>query len=146
MIRPYKDTDCEAVLELWLLASADAHRFAGEGFWLARAGDMRDKYLPLSETWVWVDERADGRVAGFLCLSDHTVEALFVHPDRQGEGIGRQLLDRAKSLRGNLSLCVYELNVRARRFYEREGFVCTETRTDPLSGLAERVMEYRPRK
>ena len=39
-----------------------------------------------------------------------------------GRGLGKALLDHAKTLTETLSLWTFDANVRAQRFYEREGF------------------------
>jgi GNAT superfamily N-acetyltransferase len=62
-------------------------------------------------------------VVALLALSDAMVEQLYVRPDRIGHGIGRRLLDLAKRQRpGGLELYCFTTNVRARRFYEHNGF------------------------
>ncbi|KIC42444.1 GNAT family acetyltransferase [Ruegeria sp. ANG-R] len=48
---------------------------------------------------------------------------------RTGQGVGKQLLDKAKDGRDYLRLTTHVPNVRAQRFYRREGFV--ETGTEP---------------
>ena len=56
------------------------------------------------------------------------VDDLFVHPSAQGEGIGSLLLKHAEAFVAKqssdvLNLCVLEVDVRARNFYHRHGFV-----------------------
>ena len=67
----------------------------------------------------------NGAVVGYLTMSgEGSVPALYLEPEARGRGIGKALLDRAKALsRGKVELTVFEPNVAARRFYEREGFV-----------------------
>ncbi|CUH67603.1 putative N-acetyltransferase YjaB [Thalassovita gelatinovora] len=75
--------------------------------------------------WVTVAERA-GRVIGFLARDGAEICALYLHPDHSGQGIGKMLLDRAKSQSDRLWLWVFQANTGARRFYAREGFVETD--------------------
>ncbi|TGE25593.1 GNAT family N-acetyltransferase [Hymenobacter aquaticus] len=44
----------------------------------------------------WLCETAEGTVVGFAIadLQDHSVWALFVHPDHEGQGIGKHLHDQ----------------------------------------------------
>jgi GNAT superfamily N-acetyltransferase len=51
-----------------------------------------------------------------------------VTPDRLGEGIGRRLLEHAKEHAGTdgLQLWTFQVNDRARHFYERNGFTVAE--------------------
>ena len=49
-------------------------------------------------------------------------------PRRRARGLGLQLLEKAKEAYAELSLWTFQQNLRARRFYERHGFVAvTET-------------------
>jgi chorismate mutase/GNAT superfamily N-acetyltransferase len=86
-------------------------------------------------TQVWLAEQQpaadrEPRTVGLLVLEDDWVHSLYVAPDLTGQGIGTVLLELAKSLRPDgLGLWVFDSNVRARRFYERHGFVVLR-RTD----------------
>ncbi len=90
-------------------------------------GWVRDRLVPAMETWVAVDAtEATGsteRVVGFMTIEPGWLEQLYVDPDRLGEGIGRRLLDLAKQREAaGLLLWTFQVNGRARRFYERNGF------------------------
>jgi GNAT superfamily N-acetyltransferase len=82
---------------------------------------IRDVMVPIHESWVALD---DGRVVGWLALGPGELDQLYVAPDRLGERIGRRLLDVAKERSPDgLRLYTFQVNTRARRFYERNGFV-----------------------
>ena len=49
MIRPYHANDANAVLDIWLTASLQAHAFIAESFWRDQLAAMRDIY-PVSYT------------------------------------------------------------------------------------------------
>jgi GNAT superfamily N-acetyltransferase len=81
---------------------------------------IRDTVIADQETWV---AEQDARVVGLLVVAPGWIEQLYVAPDHLGEGIGRALLDHAKARSPNgLSLYTFQVNARARRFYERNGF------------------------
>jgi GNAT superfamily N-acetyltransferase len=75
---------------------------------------------------VWVAEE-DGKLLGFLGIEHSTnlaapvLERLYVDPAEQNRGVGSALLAKAKALRPELYLWVFQKNP-ARRLYERNGF------------------------
>jgi GNAT superfamily N-acetyltransferase len=73
------------------------------------------------ETWVADDA---GRVVAMMVLEDDGIDQLYVDPGWHGRGIGSRLVAIAKEERpGGLMLYTFQVNERARRFYERHGFV-----------------------
>lgn len=139
MIRPYHPTDSDAVLDLWLRASILAHDFVPESFWREQLPAMRELYLPQAETLV-LEEK--GQVLGFASLHEQRLAALFVSPDAQGRGLGRRLLDDAKSRRDSLELGVYRANARAVAFYRAGGFVTVNETRDPHTSQPELTMRW----
>ena len=74
--------------------------------------------------WVATDGEA---VIAMMFLKPGWIDQLYVAPDRLGEGIGRRLLDVAKERSTvDLELWTFQVNARARRFYERNGFEAVE--------------------
>ena len=61
----------------------------------------------------------DGRVVGSLVRDGDHVEALAVHPDRRGSGVGRALVERALADTGRLTAA---FRAEIRPFYESLGF------------------------
>jgi chorismate mutase/GNAT superfamily N-acetyltransferase len=106
-------------------------------FWSARQASqpaIPPPARPREDVPRWMLERvADGEVwlaedgsrpVGLLVLEGDWLHSLYVAPGRTGQGIGSALLDLAKTLRPRgLGLWVFVANERARRFYERHGFV-----------------------
>ena len=103
--------------------------------------------FPECELWVGVDE-GQGSVVGLMVLGPQWLEHLYVDPGHTGRGVGTDLLSHAKALRpGGLQLWTFASNGRARRFYERHGFVATEE-TDGSGneeGAADVMYVWRPR-
>ena len=78
--------------------------------------------------------RDGGRVVGFACLVGEGEEAaLFVAPERQGEGTSK----------GMLTVGAYEENAHARAFYRRGGFEEIGSREDELTGSREYWTEWK---
>lgn len=137
MLRKAKDDEYEHMVSIWLAASILAHDGVAPDFWCSQRQDMKKKYLPSAENWVYV---RDDTVLGFFSLQQNVLAALFVDPDHQGEGIGSALLEHAKSLESRLELSVYSMNSRAVAFYERHGFRTMDERFDDMTGQWEKVM------
>ncbi len=129
----------EDVLHIWLEASIRAHRFVGKEFWESRVDDMRETYIPNSDTYVFSE---NGTIRGFFSLHADSLAAMFVAPDAQGKGIGQQLMSKAKSLRKKLSLTVYRENEQGIRFYRKCGFKAIKESADEHTGHIEILMEY----
>jgi putative acetyltransferase len=76
---------------------------------------------------VWLAEDGEGPV-GYIAFRSDFIEHLFIQPEAQSAGLGPRLLEVAKQASAELSLWTFQQNERARRFYERHGFVAvTET-------------------
>ncbi|GAA0680579.1 N-acetyltransferase [Marinobacterium maritimum] len=137
MIRPRKDSDIEAILDIWLKASIKAHDFVAPEFWQAQVENMRTLYIPASETFVF---EQDSGVVGFYSLHEDTLAAIFVRPERQGQGIGKQLLNHAKAQRPTLTLSVYSENEASYRFYLSQGFQVVSEQIDEHTGHPQYTM------
>lgn len=129
-IRRYRETDEDAVVDLWSRAVRQAHPFLpGEGG--ERARTLREVHLVRADNWV---AERDGVVVGLLGLMGAEVGGLFVDPAAQGRGIGRALIEHAAALHGALTLEVFARNDRARRFYDHLGFTERSRRPDEETG------------
>ncbi|TVU59750.1 N-acetyltransferase [Vibrio atlanticus] len=137
MIREYIPTDIEAVLDIWLTASIKAHDFVAPEFWESQVGNMRDIYLPASKTYVF---EVDGGVRGFYSLYEGILAAIFVSPEHQGSGIGKQLMQHAKLECPTLSLSVYKENQATIQFYLSQGFSIVSEQVDEHTGHQEYTM------
>ncbi|MFI4935816.1 MAG: GNAT family N-acetyltransferase [Caulobacterales bacterium] len=84
-----------------------------------------------AQFWLAEDEPGEGgagEALGYIAFRPDFIEHLFIRPDAQGQGIGPRLLEKAREGAAELSLWTFQQNLRARRFYERHGFVVvTET-------------------
>jgi GNAT superfamily N-acetyltransferase len=80
---------------------------------------------------------ADGQILGIAAIygPQNFLHSLYVR--ERGHGVGKLLLDHVRSLADQpLALKVQAPNLRARAFYAREGFVCTEGGEDLETGVA----------
>jgi len=119
-IRPYLKQDKEEVIELWFRSTVTGQSFLPKEFWESVKPLLREKYIPIAETWI---AEQDGKILGFISLLDHLIGGLFVDLSSQGKGIGGALIRHAQEIRTQpLSVEVFEKNERARRFYKKCGF------------------------
>lgn len=140
MIRNYKESDLEEMVRLWYKASITAHTFVPASFWAAQRNDMKEKYLPLAENFVFEEE---GQIKGFISFVGDKICALFVAPEAQGQGIGKHLLKHAKKLRLDLELKVYKKNKKAFNFYKKSGFKVVREEIDEYTECVQFLMEWR---
>ena len=131
MIREYQKGDVDAVIDIWLDASLRAHDFVEPAFWASQVESMRTSYLPAAENYVYELEE---KVVGFYSLHDNNLAAIFVKPELQGQGIGKQLLSHAKRQRPLLTLAVYKENQPSYQFYLSQGFVLLSEQVDEHTG------------
>ncbi len=117
-LRKARTTDAGTIGEI-------LHRFQIDTPWMpelhtgaetiAFCGDLIDR------GWVTVVE-IDGQVLGFLARNENEVHCLYLAAAATRQGLGKLLLDEAKSASAQLGLWTFQANEGAQRFYLREGF------------------------
>ncbi|WP_312920473.1 acetyltransferase [Stutzerimonas nitrititolerans] len=130
IIRQATNADHPLLLNIWQRSVRATHHFLQESDIQELLPQLRDNYLPAVELWVAVD--TEDSPLGFIGLNENHVEMLFIEPDLRGKGIGRALLDHARSSRQQMSVDVNEQNPEAVGFYLHYGFV--QTGRSPLDG------------
>lgn len=81
---------------------------------------VRNQYL--FNVKLFIVRNAQGRIAAFMGLSDDTLEMLFVLPEEQGHGYGKELVNYALSGCNVRKVDVNEDNQLAYRFYLHMGY------------------------
>ena len=130
MIRPAMPADREAIEAIVAAAYAPYVERIGK-----KPGPMLDDYAALIAAGVvTVDEDAAGQLAGLIVLlpkNDHLLlDNIAIHPGRQGQGLGRRLIDFAEAearRRGyrEIRLYTHETMTENIALYTRRGFVET---------------------
>ncbi len=141
MVRKFREMDLTAVMEIWLDANRKAHSFIAPTYWMEHY-DMVKEMLPHTEVYVH-ENHAAGQVDGFIGLNGDYIEGIFVAESLRSKGIGKELLDFAKSIKPGMSLRVYQKNVRAISFYQREQFLIQSESMDDAVNEKEFVMAWR---
>lgn len=138
IVRPARREDAAAIADVHVLTwqAAYEHVFGEER--LAGIGERRraqwEEWLADQQPrWQVLVAEVAGRVVGFASVGESRDEAgkgelaaIYVLPDAWGSGAGSALMASAlEELRGysSATLWVLEDNPRARRFYEREGWI-----------------------
>lgn len=130
-IRPYKNSDLDAVLSSWERATRLAHPFMTDEFIAQERKNVAEMYLPNTDTWV---VELDEEVKGFIALMGNEVGAIFLQPECHGKGVGKALMDQAQKLHGDLEVEVFKENSIGREFYSRYGFEHLEEKLHEPTG------------
>lgn len=140
MIRTYREGDLPAVMGIWLDTNVKAHNFISKEYWTSNY-EMVQEILPKAEIYVYEDD-ATNLIDGFIGFTDRYIEGLFVKETAQSKGIGKQLLDYVKGIKSNMSLSVYQKNIRAVHFYQREQFLIQSENIDDNTNEKELIMTW----
>ena len=135
MIRKFESRDLDAVMQIWLHGNLDAHAFIPADFWTDHFEMVRD-ILPQAELYVHENE-ATRQIDGFIGLTENHIEGIFVAKAARSKGVGKSLLEYAKSCKPYLTLSVYQKNERALAFYRREKFVVQSEGIDEVTNEAD---------
>ncbi len=135
MIRKFETRDLDTVMQICLHGNLDTHAFIAASFWTEHFEMVRDM-LPQAELYVHEDENTR-QIDGVIGLTENHIEGIFVAKAARSKGIGRALLDYAKSRKPRLDLSVYQKNERALAFYRREQFTVQSEGIDEDTNEAE---------
>ncbi|WP_424600291.1 GNAT family N-acetyltransferase [Bradyrhizobium sp.] len=142
-LRPYRAEDEDAAIALWLKTWQQAYPSidfsARLPWWRER---WRNELVPNAA--IIVAEEADAML-GFVTIdAKGYLDQLVVVPDRWGSALAERLVNEAKRLSPDrITLLVNTDNVRAIRFYERNGFVHAGEDVNPTSGRPVLRMEWK---
>lgn len=143
MIRKLRESDLSAIMKIWLDTNIKSHNFVSKEYWTSNY-EMVKEILPKSEIYVY-EEDDTNLIDGFIGLMDSYLAGLFVKDTAQSKGIGKQLLDYAKSIKSEMTLSVYQKNIRAVHFYQREQFQIQSENIDDNTNEKEFIMIWRDR-
>jgi putative acetyltransferase len=142
-LRPYQPSDEDAAIALWQETWQQAYPsidFSERVPWWRER--WRGELVPNAA--IIVAEQADALV-GFVTIDTKGyLDQLVVAPDHWGPALAGRLLNEAKRLSPDLiTLLVNTDNIRAIRFYERNGFVHAGDDVNPTSGRPVARMEWK---
>jgi ribosomal protein S18 acetylase RimI-like enzyme len=139
-IRPARTDEYDEIARVWMESWVSTGLAESSNFLLAQ---LRARVpLEIAKGWTLYVVDDNGRFAAMLALHlpDTYLDQLFVAPEYQGQGLGRQLLAFTRQqMPDEIWLrCVRE-NEKAWHWYEREGFVFEKEAVEPMTGF---VMKY----
>ena len=144
-LRPYRDADEAAAIELWRrtwqIAYPKLDFNARLEWWRAR---WRTELVP--HATITVAER-EGTMVGFVTVEPATgyLDQIVVAPEHWGAHIADDLVAQAKRIApAGVTLHVNVDNTRAIRFYEKQGFAIAGEEKNPRSGAPIYRMTWRP--
>lgn len=107
------------ITEVWEASVRATHTFLTEEDIQYYKPLILNEYLKAVNLFCIFD---NGAIAGFIGLSEDTIEMLFIRPDYRGKGVGKLLLDFAIKEHNVFKVDVNEQNEQAVGFYEYLGF------------------------
>jgi putative acetyltransferase len=142
-LRPYRAEDEDAAIALWLETWRQAYPeidFAARVDWWRER--WRGELVPNAA--IMVAEQAAALI-GFVTIDRNGyLDQLVVAPGHWGSELGNALVAEAKRLSPDrITLLVNADNMRAIRFYQRNGFVDAGDDVNPTSGRAVRRMAWK---
>src|SRR5699024_4669601 len=138
MIRAYKENDIDILIDIWYKSSLQAHDFIYSGYWESQIEEMKEKYIPMSETHVITNQT---KITGFTSIVERYLAAFYIDVTYKNNGARKEILKIKKRRRNKIRLKVYKENLSAVRFYEKNGFIIKEELTDEQTNKQEYLME-----
>lgn len=117
MIREYKKTDLDKIMQLWLEGNIQAHNFIDPEFFKQNYEFVK-MLIPMSTIYV---QDLNG-VKGFIGLTENYISGLFVDEEFRRQGTGKALVNKAKQRYNELVVHVYKQNSTAINFYLSQNF------------------------
>jgi putative acetyltransferase len=121
--------DLDRLYNIWYASVLATHNFVSPTDLDEICVQVKNSYLPNTTLLVAMDR--DGQLAGFMGMSGHEIESLFIHPAFRGCGLGRAFIAEAAAHSSHLEVAVNAQNAQAAAFYGAVGFtVCGSSPTD----------------
>lgn len=118
MIRKLQKADIKTVANIWLDTNIKTHNFISEQYWKDNFETVKEM-LSQAEVYIYKDKN---KIQGFVGLDNKYIAGIFICSEMQSNGIGKQLINFVKGIKNQLSLNVYQKNIGAVKFYQRENF------------------------
>lgn len=139
MIREFKESDIDKIMDIWLNVNIEVHNFIDADYWKSNF-EMVKVMMYNAEIYVYENNNI---ISGFIGLIDNYIAGVFVDSNFRSQGIGKALIDYVKNIKNKITLNVYDKNIRAIDFYKREGFKALTKNIDDATGEREYEMLWK---
>src|SRR5699024_5699551 len=105
MIRAYKENDIDILIDIWYKSSLQAHDFIYSGYWESQIEEMKEKYIPMSETHVIIKQI---KIIGVNTRVENYLATLYIYIANQNNGARKKLLNYEKRRKNKIRLNMYK--------------------------------------
>ncbi|RYY75377.1 MAG: N-acetyltransferase [Gammaproteobacteria bacterium] len=141
-IRKYRSTDFSEILKIYSLTKLEELRFETEQFSFLPLDVDEKRFKAFTECEVFVYEEV--KILGYCAFFGNEIRALFVLPQSQGKGIGKNMLKfMLENISGTPLLNLAASNTPAKKLYESFGFGVTAEFIAEYNGKAVLALEMR---
>jgi GNAT superfamily N-acetyltransferase len=137
MIRASEPADADDLIRVWLASTIPGQSFLPEDHWRAMEPAIREELMPIAATWVVVEH---DELVAFMSLLGNSIGGLSTHPDHQGEGHGRALIEHARERYTPVLVEVFEANEAASEFYRGCGLSITSAESTRSPGFPQLIL------
>lgn len=136
MIKKATPFQYKQIMEIWLQSNLKAHDFIPASYWHNQY-DLVNAMIPHMTLLIYEDGGLIKGVAGVGDSYSTHIDGIFVNPEFQNQGIGKELIAECKRRSSSLTLKAYAKNIPAVRFFKNNGFEIQKEAVNPETNQLE---------
>ena len=138
-IRKANEANINRVMDIWLRANLEAHNFVDPNYWKNNFAMVKQE-IQSADVFV-VEEK--NKIVGFAGLKEDYLAGIFFDQKVRHQGLGTELLNYLKQRYSQLILDVYQKNLAAVNFYQKNGFKIIQEKEYQNQNLNEYQMMWK---
>ena len=138
-IRKANEANINRVMDIWLRANLEAHNFVDPNYWKNNFAMVKQE---IQSADVFVVE-IKNEIVGFAGLKEDYLAGIFFDQKVRHQGLGTELLNYLKQRYSQLILDVYQKNLAAVNFYQKNGFKIIQEKEYQNQNLNEDQMMWK---